>query len=307
MQKLYIIGNGFDSAHELPTAYKDFRTYILELYPDATSNYFIPESALMPKGDEEYDEEEVAGYIVNIIDSCQDGYWSELESYLGSDIYDAFIEDLSYVDMDDDDCFRAVYANEDMSQHISNTFVGVKTLFADWVKTRLNSFDFSDIQKKEIASVIDSKGLFLSFNYTKTLELGYGIDKKQVCHIHGSVDSSSDEIIMGHGDDGPITENFSTMGTEVSFGELKRSLRKDTSRIITQNSDFFKKLTHVKEIYSYGFSFGKVDLVYIEEICKHLNSSEVTWYVNMYDAKINSSYIEIIKQYGFQVEVESRW
>ena len=84
MKKLFIIGNGFDREHDLPTSYWDFRKYVLTLYPDAESYYFVPESMLMPKGNEEYDEEEVAGYIVNIIDSCRDGWWSELEAYIYS-------------------------------------------------------------------------------------------------------------------------------------------------------------------------------------------------------------------------------
>ena len=56
LKRLFIIGNGFDRAHNLPTSYWDFRKYILTRYPDAESYYFIPESTLMPKGNEEYDE-----------------------------------------------------------------------------------------------------------------------------------------------------------------------------------------------------------------------------------------------------------
>ena len=35
MSSLFIIGNGFDMAHGIPTAYKEFRSWILEVYPDA--------------------------------------------------------------------------------------------------------------------------------------------------------------------------------------------------------------------------------------------------------------------------------
>ena len=35
--KLYIIGNGFDRAHHLPTRYWDFRTYLAQHYPDFLS------------------------------------------------------------------------------------------------------------------------------------------------------------------------------------------------------------------------------------------------------------------------------
>lgn len=52
MKRLFIIGNGFDRAHNLPTSYWDFRKYILTRYPDAESYYFIPESTLMPKENE---------------------------------------------------------------------------------------------------------------------------------------------------------------------------------------------------------------------------------------------------------------
>ena len=32
--KLFIIGNGFDIGHGLPTQYWDFRTYLENVYPD---------------------------------------------------------------------------------------------------------------------------------------------------------------------------------------------------------------------------------------------------------------------------------
>ncbi|UPK41171.1 hypothetical protein KET34_17815 [Paenibacillus pabuli] len=35
----------------------------------------------------------------------------------------------------------------------------------------------------------------------------------------------------------------------------------------------------VDKVYSFGFSFSKVDEIYIQEICKSL-SKDVTWYLN---------------------------
>ena len=32
MSKLFIIGNGFDSAHKMPTSYEEFRKYIIGEY-----------------------------------------------------------------------------------------------------------------------------------------------------------------------------------------------------------------------------------------------------------------------------------
>ncbi|MBZ5482420.1 hypothetical protein JGU65_24860 [Bacillus sp. T_4] len=35
MSNLFIIGNGFDLAHRLPTSYKDFYKYLIKTYPNA--------------------------------------------------------------------------------------------------------------------------------------------------------------------------------------------------------------------------------------------------------------------------------
>ena len=35
MSSLFIIGNGFDMAHRIPTAYKEFRKWLIERYPDS--------------------------------------------------------------------------------------------------------------------------------------------------------------------------------------------------------------------------------------------------------------------------------
>lgn len=203
---LHILRNGFDRAHDLPTSYWDFRKYILTLYPDAESYYFIPESTLMPKGNEEYDE----------------------------------------------DCFHDVYTNEDLSEHILNTFVGVNDLFVDWVKNELGDIDFYGIKKPEIEAMIDSNAFFLSFNYTKTLELGYGINEDQVCHIHGSVESLPNEIIMGHGNDEPVTEHSYSIGTEASFEKLKRKLRASVTWYIN-SYDSHNNPEFRDKIKAYGF------------------------------------------------------
>ena len=38
MSSLFIIGNGFDIAHGIPTKYSDFREFILKMYPKAEKN-----------------------------------------------------------------------------------------------------------------------------------------------------------------------------------------------------------------------------------------------------------------------------
>ena len=51
--KLYIIGNGFDQAHDLPTAYWDFRTYLEKTHPDFLES-FEQKYEIYPGASEEY-------------------------------------------------------------------------------------------------------------------------------------------------------------------------------------------------------------------------------------------------------------
>ena len=303
--KLFIIGNGFDCyLHGLPTKYSDFRKYILSRYPDAEDYSYIPESTQMPDGDEVYDEKEAAGYIVNITDSCGGEEWSCLESYLGNDIYNRFLYDLPKVNLeyDDNQIWHDIYINEDMSNHILNTFAGVKRLFEEWVREELACLDMSEIRDEKVAEILEESAQYLVFNYTDTLQKVYHIDKSRICFIHGNAADGS-EIFFGHGDDEPISETFECMGTETAFDDLKRLLRKDTGKALENHMDFFRNLSDVDEIYSYGFSFSEVDRIYLEHICKYVDPANTVWYLGEYDWKEKPQYKELLEKYGFTVKL----
>ncbi len=70
---------------------------------------------------------------------------------------------------------------------------------------------------------------------------------------------------------------------------------------------FFRKLSNVKKIYSYGFSFSEVDMVYIKEISRILDAKRVRWYFNQYDWINNKENIEKVKRLGFKIRVSRRW
>ena len=67
--------------------------------------------------------------------------------------------------------------------------------------------------------------------------------------------------------------------------------------------DFFKKLDHqINKVYSYGFSYGKVDSIYIKKIIEKINPNS-TWYFTSYESNdIESLRIKKIKlrKYGFK-------
>lgn len=139
---------------------------------------------------------------------------------------------------------------------------------------------------------------FLTFNYTKTLEAVYKV--KNVCHIHGE---QGGKLLFGHGNDEDYYEDnmSSHVGSEDALQEIQNGLMKNTKEAINENRSFFDGLSqNIDKVYSYGFSFSKVDEVYIREICKKLSTSNVTWYLNDFDCEEQrNEYIEIIKSCGF--------
>ena len=303
---LFVIGNGFDKKlHHLPTAYSDFRDYLVDKYPGCEEyDELIPESILMPDGSEKYDIDDVAGYISRILDDCDGGAWWNLESYLGNEVFDIFLNDLDHVDMDtsDRETYRAAHRNEEQSDNMKLVFVKVKSLFCDWVRERLGSLDFTDKHNDIVASVLSEGDAFLNFNYTKTLETVYGIS--DVCHIHGVVGDPDEDIFFGHGDMEDFPESMASFGADWNLNQLKRDLRKDTTAALQSHWDFFEGLHDVKSIYSFGFSFSPVDMVYIEEIARRAKGA--TWYLNQYADKCTDSR-SILEGLGFKVEVEGRW
>lgn len=305
--KLYVIGNGFDIVHNLPTKYAYFRQYILDRYPNSLKYQDIPESILMPDGEEIYNDAEVAGYIIKVIDSTDGEDWYCLESCLGNYIYSEFISEANRIDIEDEDnvIWRNIYANEDKSLNILNTFVKIKQLFRQWLKEELSRLDMSGIKKNNIEVVLDPNAHYLTFNYTDTLENAYSIAPYNICHIHGKA-TDNNNIFFGHGDIQEIQDSFDTLGMYDSLAKLKRILYKDTEKALFDKTEFFKGLTGVNEVYSYGFSFSDVDMIYIDTISKYIITKDTIWYLNSYD-KDKIQYKEKLKQYGFNVKIENMW
>lgn len=306
MSKLFIIGNGFDCyCHEMKTHYKDFRRYILYRYPEIEYNGVPEKSLTCDHHDYAYQENEIIGYIVQVLDFCQGEEWSNLEFALGEWIYCIFEEEFECIDMEEDDneIFRKANGNEDTAIKIRDTFVKLKELFYDWVNNQLGSIDYTRIQRRKkfihilkglpiIDKLLHKNRFYINFNYTFTLEKVYGIKANKVWHIHGKVGDSFDKIYFGHGDDDEIPENNVTWGAECALGDIKQFFRKNTSQVIQNNEKKFQRLRNIKEIYSIGFSFSDVDMVYIDEICKYIRPSKVIWYFNQYDSQNNEEYID---------------
>ena len=314
MKSLYIIGNGFDCyAHDMKTKYTDFKEYLINRFPKYKSSLDgILETTTMPDGGEVYDMDEVTGSIIRTIDDCPNTGWGNLEECLGSEFisYIAYENEWAYqvvdFELDDNEIFRSVYNNEDVSNSIVGAYQILMKLFQDWVFNELAYIDYRKIQKLKKKPSF-RRSIFLSFNYTSTLEEIYKVSKADICHIHGDASDKTSQIYFGHGDDEEFKGFIQYIGIDDAFNMLKKSLRKNTRQAIEGNNEFFEKLSHINKIYSYGFSFSDVDMVYIEEICKYIEPQKVRWYFNTYDWENNKDNIDKIRKLGFRVKHCRRW
>lgn len=315
MKSLFIIGNGFDCyGHKMKTQYIDFKEYLIKKFPNYNGDFDgIPEATMLPDGGEEYDLDEVVGLIIRTIDECSKPYWGNLEECLGNEFIDNIAYDNEWAykitddsDEEDDEIFHSVYENEDLSESIIGAYRILTNLFQEWVFNDLALIDFKKVKKfKKKPSF--KKSLFLSFNYTSTLEALYNVSASNICYIHGKAKDKDSQIYFGHGNDEEFSEFIHYLGISDAYNRLKIDLRKNTRKALSDNYNFFERISGVRKIYSYGFSFSNVDMIYLEEICKHIEPNKVRWYFNKYDWKNNQDSVNKVRNLGFKIRISRRW
>ena len=304
MSKLFIIGNGFDIAHNLPTSYDNFRQYLIDEYPDADqSGSAIPETYTGKDGEDLFaNANDLVGFFLYVISNAEsDGdNWCNIENSLGDLDFSSFLDDWGDYNGDDDNPWHEVYRNQDNASEIAKSILEITTYFSEWRDTiKIDNIEplpkFRDLINAE-------KDFFLTFNYTMTLEELY--DAKKVCHIHGKQDG---QLLFGHGNNSSNYEYYmeNWVGSEGALDSAHQLLMKDTSKAIENNECFFYSLSSpsedIKEIYSYGFSFSDVDMVYIRKICSQLSTRNITWYLSGFNKEEErNEFKEKIRAEGFE-------
>lgn len=303
---LFIIGNGFDLAHNMKTRYSDFKKYLIKKYSikqyEIDNSVDIPTSTIDQYGDDVYEDRDVVLTILRMFDSVEGERWQDIESTTGSFDYSIFLD--TYDDNEYNIDKYTYYNNDDNATNLCGALKLIPNYFNEWVKT-------IQIVKKpinEIRNLItNGENLFLNFNYTQTLETLYKIKEDQVCHIHGTQDK---EIYFGHGNDDFDIDKTQSMwfGAEDEIEDFHQCLRKNTKSAYNKNIDFFNRLYRLKDsefsIYSYGFSFSDVDMPYLEKIFENINTNNVKFYINDYDSseKIDLFSNKIKKSFNGTIE-----
>lgn len=306
MGALFIIGNGFDLAHGMPTQYSDFRNFLVEIYPDAEKNkdYAVNIEDYMYMDDERKFAAEI---LLSTMDKVAGNDWRDFEESLAridfGNKFPGIVHSESVNDEEHKFLIEQYLLYMDRLSgpfiHCSNYWQEFFELWMQDIKSQIDSNKFQPRESlKELFSQQDTQ--FFTFNYTRTLRKLY--NKKPVIHIHNRVGK---RLIFGHGE-----EDATTIAScdNIYFGssfidDMTNTFKKDTETALKNNKQFFDNLDHkIDKVYSYGFGYGKVDAVYIRKIISNI-SPDAVWHFTTFEAK-DTEALRIkkvkLRNYGFK-------
>lgn len=313
MKKFFIIGNGFDIQHGIKSKFSDFHAFMRSLYMneeirDNSFNDFFPWRYSVPKSRGvcgKFDDSELID-VFGFLDYCLtksenkeawfnfyvNSDWSSIESTLATlDLCEFFQED-----------FPSLHTSEeDKAYDIAECFKYLYKIFWIWVK-KINIDSVVPIDAfKELFDC--DNDIFFTFNYTRTLEDVYGA--RQVRHVHGEQGKG---LLFGHEKvtdiNGYCVRNNIPDYCSHAIKVLMEITEKDTEKNSSNMAPYYTFLDKdITDIYSYGFSFSEVDLPYIRDICKSIDTSKIVWHLSDFDSKERrEEYKRRLISCGFQGE-----
>lgn len=289
MKHLYIIGNGFDIHHRIPSRYQDFKKWLLE------------------------NDEDTHNSIVEIFGADEPTWWKEFESRLGEPFpIQQYAENISFENQpdygSDDYRDRDLYAAEyEVERKLGGLIDSLKSDFQQWAsELPLGNGDLS-------IKMETNDAFFLTFNYSLTLERLYRIPQNRILHIHGDA-LNKETIVVGHGCDYSAfrdnlnndipeppddlqsaeysrwldeivpfySDDYPTSQAKDAAAYAMMAMWKNVHGIIEKNKAFFHSLSGVEFIHVYGFSFADVDIPYLLEVIKNVDLPNVEMEISYY-------------------------
>lgn len=271
---LYIIGNGFDLHHQIPSSYKAFGAYLgandWETY-DVVQRYFDVSAE----------------------------FWAEMEERLASLDIDTLIDDassslVSYGAEDWSDAYHHDYQYE-IDQVVAAVSSTLRLRFAEWI-WQLPLPSHSQISGLRLP--IDLSAIFLNFNYTPSLQQLYGVPDTNILHVHGKSGAPDSRLVLGHGwtppprskpkpDEYPYDEDYDETDVRITEGQqiIDRYFKetfKPTAQIIIDNFAFFNSLSNISKIFVIGHSVSDVDHPYFREVIRNIDADHVRWQISYF-------------------------
>lgn len=262
---LYIIGNGFDLNHGLPTGYWNFKAYVKshdrEVF-DWVEDY-------VPAGESWGDLEMALAYLDT------DHIVSSLEHFMGS------YSDENWSDSGHHD-FQ--YEVKRVAGGLGGT---LQKLFAEWVST-IQIPDAHSAQNR--LAGLDVNATYLTFNYTSTLTRVYEVPTENILHIHGESTGADSELALGHAwapeERTSLFDAVNHAKSDHRVIEAMQSLDdyfthtfKPSRELIQHNACFFAGLGEISQVIVLGHSLSPVDAPYLSAVVQALKHRQVVWTV----------------------------
>ncbi|UDF05763.1 bacteriophage abortive infection AbiH family protein [Asticcacaulis sp. AND118] len=266
---LYIIGNGFDLHHGIPSSYWQFGRYV---EANDRSTYERVERCF----------------------ALDDSFWNEFEERLAALDTDTIVDEaenflVGYGAEDWSDAYHHDYQYE-IEQAVDAISVTLRERFAEWIRQLPVPTQLTPGRRLSL----DPSARFLNFNYTSTLQRLYGIPEGNILHIHGSASDPTSSLVLGHGwEPDPKPDPYRryqnpedadirvVQGQELIDDYFQRTF-KPTARIIEDRHLYFSQLADVTEILVMGHSLAEVDHPYFEEILRYIDVERVHWKVSIF-------------------------
>lgn len=289
--KLFIIGNGFDIAHRLPTKFDpDFKNIALKYEQD---NFW------------------------ELYQSREDDIWSDFENLLGcpdfnsiEEIFNGYAPDYS---SDREGDRNSIIFQVDLNGKLWEALCE----FADVADKHLRYIQAN----KFIAQLIERDGYYITFNYTHTLEKVYNISREHILHIHGEAGQNNLELgypegaftpekyyydVRGKGR-GPYREleleeyinNIEDYYVQTAYEQLIAKCKSFYKEIhIDLLSNFLNKNTNnIEEIVVYGHSCA-IDFDYFDYLNSRYPTAHWMFYVRGITQENNVR--NLIEDYGIK-------
>ena len=251
---LYVIGNGFDLWHGLPTSYNDFCEYAADLLGEL-AEYFNSEPDDTP-------------------------LWSNFEDDLGRFDWQLLFDAHNEIDISDEGFKPSmVYGLEDaLDEGGGRITESIQNALREWVET-------IEISRAERKFTFAENCKILSFNYTATIQELYQVGENEILQIHGKAGDFS--LIVGHGrsisevpeldENGNTNRHLFSDAEGAAKAPLYR-LKKPVEEIIEQNQDYFGSLGEAKVVAILGHSLNDIDFPYMRQIKNSASTAE--WIVS---------------------------
>lgn len=328
MARLFIFGNGYDTKRlNGKTSYLEFRDFLVNTYHvdflsfKDVQNCFsygicilesiegIPKEVIEKNRD---DRKKAAAFylykMINILDKeGGDAEWNRFENALGRLPLEEIIEQNINENKNEGIKLKSILGSPNSREQdlITSFAKEIHELFADWINTIEVNCDKTFFEN-EIISKIDSNDIYISFNYTDTVEKMFPKAKPNfVNHLHGKANDNDSAIIVGHRNLNAIFEN----DEDEEKKDMIDSLIKPVEYVIKKNSDLWEEISKKfgesenNVIYEFGWSCSPEDEEYIKKIVETIpNNKKTTLFLNNFKNEAISKY-KIWQKLGYKGNV----